>query len=55
MSETIGILVDDPDMVAVRIESQRRLIARGMWFFLALGRGVQDFLAGHRTMNDPLW
>ncbi|MFE9745992.1 hypothetical protein ACFYOT_13875 [Saccharothrix saharensis] len=53
-------LVDDPDMVAVRIESQRRLITRGMWFFLALGlgfttAGVQDFLAGHRTVSDPLW
>jgi hypothetical protein len=53
-------LVDDPDMVAVRIESQRRLITRGMWFFLALGlgfttAGVQDFLAGHRPVTDPLW
>ncbi|WP_231648681.1 hypothetical protein [Saccharothrix sp. NRRL B-16348] len=53
-------LVDDPDMVAVRIESQRRLITRGMWFFLALGlgfttAGVQDFLAGHRSVTDPLW
>lgn len=53
-------LVDDPDMVAVRIESQRRLITRGMWFFLALGlgfttAGVQDFLAGHRPLSDPLW
>ncbi|TQM80458.1 hypothetical protein FHX81_2789 [Saccharothrix saharensis] len=53
-------LVDDPDMVAVRIESQRRLITRGMWFFLALGlgfttAGVQDFLAGHRPLTDPLW
>ncbi|WP_367131167.1 hypothetical protein [Saccharothrix sp. HUAS TT1] len=53
-------LVDDPDMVAVRIESQRRLITRGMWFFLALGlgfttAGVQDFLAGHRPVSDPLW
>jgi hypothetical protein len=53
-------LVDDPDMVAVRIEAQRRLITRGMWFFLALGlgfttAGVQDFLAGHRPMSDPLW
>ncbi|MEU4742675.1 hypothetical protein AB0G02_19730 [Actinosynnema sp. NPDC023658] len=53
-------LVDDPDMVAVRIESQRRLITRGMWFFLALGlgfttAGVQDFLGGHRLISDPLW
>lgn len=53
-------LVDDPDMVAVRIESQRRIITRGMWFFLALGlafttAGVQDFLAGHRKRTDPLW
>lgn len=53
-------LVDDPDMVAVRIESQRRVITRGMWFFLALGlafttAGVQDFLAGHREHSDPLW
>ncbi|MBB4967831.1 hypothetical protein [Saccharothrix violaceirubra] len=53
-------LVDDPDMVAVRIESQRRLITRGMWFFLTLGlgfttAGVQDFLAGPRTAADPLW
>lgn len=53
-------LVDDPDMVAVRIESQRRVITRGMWFFLALGlafttAGVQDFLAGHREHTDPLW
>jgi len=53
-------LVDDPDLVAVRIESQRRLITRGMWFFLALGlgfttAGVQDFLAGHRPLSDPLW
>lgn len=53
-------LVDDPDMVAVRIESQRRMITRGMWFFLALGlafttAGVQDFLAGHREHTDPLW
>lgn len=53
-------LVDDPDMVAVRIESQRRMITRGMWFFLALGlgfttAGVQDFLAGHRPISDPLW
>ncbi|GAB2972608.1 hypothetical protein GCM10027184_22820 [Saccharothrix stipae] len=53
-------LVDNPDMVAVRIESQRRLITRGMWFFLALGlgfttAGVQDFLAGHRPVSDPLW
>ncbi|GAA3657976.1 hypothetical protein GCM10022267_50130 [Lentzea roselyniae] len=53
-------LVDDPDMVAVRIEAQRRTITRGMWFFLALGlafttAGVQDFLAGHRTHTDPLW
>ncbi len=53
-------LVDNPDMVAVRIESQRRLITRGMWFFLALGlgfttAGVQDFLAGHRPLTDPLW
>ncbi|MGW4214813.1 hypothetical protein ACWEIJ_42990 [Lentzea sp. NPDC004789] len=53
-------LVDDPDMVAVRIESQRRTITRGMWFFLALGlafttAGVQDFLAGHRDRTDPLW
>jgi hypothetical protein len=53
-------LVDDPDMVAVRIESQRRTITRGMWFFLTLGlafttAGVQDFLAGHRERTDPLW
>ncbi|ACU35242.1 hypothetical protein Amir_1290 [Actinosynnema mirum DSM 43827] len=53
-------LVDDPDMVAVRIEAQRRLITRGMWFFLTLGlgftaAGVQDFLAGHRPVSDPLW
>ncbi|SES06664.1 hypothetical protein [Lentzea albida] len=53
-------LVDDPDMVAVRIESQRRTITRGMWFFLTLGlafttAGVQDFLAGHREHSDPLW
>ncbi|MEJ2854888.1 MULTISPECIES: hypothetical protein [unclassified Saccharothrix] len=53
-------LVDDPDMVAVRIEAQRRAITRGMWFFLALGlgfttAGVQDFLAGHLTVRDPLW
>lgn len=53
-------LVDDPDMVAVRIEAQRRAITRGMWFFLALGlgfttAGVQDFLAGHLTLRDPLW
>ena len=53
-------LVDDPDMVAVRIETQRRTITRGMWFFLALGlafttAGVQDFLAGHRERTDPLW
>lgn len=53
-------LVDDPDMVAVRIESQRRTITRGMWFFLTLGlgfttAGVQDFLAGHREHTDPLW
>jgi hypothetical protein len=53
-------LVDNPDMVAVRVESQRRLITRGMWFFLALGlgfttAGVQDFLAGHRPITDPLW
>lgn len=53
-------LVDNPDMVAVRVESQRRLITRGMWFFLSLGlgfttAGVQDFLAGHRPVSDPLW
>ncbi|WP_186762762.1 hypothetical protein [Lentzea tibetensis] len=53
-------LVDDPDMLAVRIESQRRVITRGMWFFLALGlgfttAGVQEFLAGHRAVTDPLW
>ncbi|MGW6934674.1 hypothetical protein ACWGE0_31755 [Lentzea sp. NPDC054927] len=53
-------LVDDPDMVAVRVESQRRVITRGMWFFLTLGlaftaAGVQDFLAGHRERTDPLW
>jgi hypothetical protein len=53
-------LVDDPDMIAVRIEAQRRTITRGMWFFLALGlafttAGVQDFLAGHLHISDPLW
>lgn len=53
-------LVDDPDMLAVRIEGQRRTITRGMWFFLTLGlgfttAGVQDFLAGHRPITDPLW
>ncbi|MFD7653381.1 hypothetical protein ACFV4N_05315 [Actinosynnema sp. NPDC059797] len=59
-SKQLRGLVDDPDLVAVRIESQRRLITRGMWFFLALGlgfttAGVQDFLAGHRPLSDPLW
>ncbi|MFC6090570.1 hypothetical protein [Saccharothrix lopnurensis] len=59
-SKQLRGLVDDPDLVAVRIESQRRLITRGMWFFLALGlgfttAGVQDFLAGHRPISDPLW
>jgi len=53
-------LVDDPDMAAVRIEGQRRVITRGMWLFLTLGlgfttAGVQDFLAGHRPVTDPLW
>lgn len=53
-------LVDDPDMVAVRLESRRRAITRGMWFFLALGLGftttsVQAFLAGARSKTDPLW
>ncbi|MEV6244518.1 hypothetical protein [Lentzea sp. NPDC051838] len=53
-------LVNDPDMAAVRLESKRRAITRGMWTFLTLGLGftttsVQAFLAGTRAKSDPLW
>jgi hypothetical protein len=53
-------LVNDPDMAAVRLESKRRAITRGMWTFLTLGLGftttsVQAFLAGTRAKTDPLW
>lgn len=59
-SRQIHRLAEDPLLVVVRLERQRRAITRGMWFFLALGltystTGVQSFLAGHLPHDDPRW
>lgn len=53
-------LVRNPDLQAVEMERHRRHTLRGLWFFLALGlvfttTGVQRFLAGDTTSDDPLW
>lgn len=59
-SEQLQSLINDPAIIAARIEDRRRSITRGMWFFLTLGlafttSGVQHFLASGRPMSDPLW
>ncbi|WP_249124375.1 hypothetical protein [Saccharopolyspora erythraea] len=46
--------------MAVLIERQRRRTLAGLWFFLVLGlsyttTGVQEFLAGDRPREDPVW
>ncbi|GAA0509298.1 hypothetical protein [Saccharopolyspora thermophila] len=53
-------LVRDPDLNAVEMERQGRRTLTGLWFFLSLGlvfttAGVQRFLAGDATTEDPLW
>ncbi|MCX2732009.1 hypothetical protein OOZ19_17350 [Saccharopolyspora sp. NFXS83] len=50
----------DPDLIAVAMERTRRRTVAGLWFFLALGlsfttTGVQAFLAGDATSDDPVW
>ncbi|TDD92737.1 hypothetical protein E1202_01775 [Saccharopolyspora karakumensis] len=53
-------LIRDPDLQAVEMERNGRRTLVGLWFFLALGlvfttTGVQQFLAGDSTRDDPLW
>ncbi|MBQ0922651.1 hypothetical protein [Saccharopolyspora endophytica] len=53
-------LIRDPDLQAVEMERNGRRTLAGLWFFLALGlvfttTGVQQFLAGDSTRDDPLW
>ncbi|SFS94543.1 hypothetical protein [Saccharopolyspora flava] len=53
-------LIRDPDLQAVEMERNGRWTLAGLWFFLALGlvfttTGVQQFLAGDSTREDPLW
>jgi len=50
----------NPLLTVVTLERMRRSIARCMWGFLSLGlgfttTGVQDFLAGDRSVGDPVW
>lgn len=53
-------LSTDPMLGAVTADRFRASITRTMWVFLAIGlgfttTGVHDFLAGDRSITDPLW
>jgi hypothetical protein len=59
-SAQLRSLATDPDVIADRIDTRRRRIIRGMWFFLTLGlafttSGVQQFLAAKLRITDPMW
>ena len=49
-----------PVLEIVDIERVRRSVTRGLWVFLCLGlaftsAGVQKFMAGDSTPDDPIW
>ncbi|CAM3252538.1 hypothetical protein [Stackebrandtia soli] len=53
-------LEQNPVLEVVDIERLRRSVTRSLWFFLCLGlaftsAGVQKFMAGDATIDDPIW